>query len=509
MNYSKAAHRVLDQAEASARAADRNCIEPLDLLLALCRLAYDRKPAPDSAEEVSFVLKLFDALELRAPDIEEHLREKRGQADELACAGHLPPSPECKSALDEAEAFAEENNAKAVEIRHLAMGLVLVLDGQQSARATLRGLGGQWTQMLGFLGLERPAASLTAAETLPPVGTAPRWVVGQQVLGRYEVKQFPGTCDPGDPAIKGGMGQVYLVWQHGWKRHLVVKVPNQKLFHKARGIGGFKREAEEWVRLGLHPNVVSCFYVDQLVESRIPCVFAEYVSGGDLRQWIGSGLGRLYEGRDEQTILRRILDVAIQIAWGLHYSHDKGIVHQDVKPANVMMTQDGVAKVTDFGLARARVAAGDVLAAEVTEQLLVSHAGGLTPAYCSPEQGIAHAIYRATNGLVRQRLTAQTDVWSWGLSVLAMFTGGPFWADEACSGASFSGTPGALAMSHLRRYLEAPTDLAMGGSLRPTMPDSLAQLLQECFEESPAVRMHRLGSMAAIADKLIEVLPKV
>ena len=505
MTYSKAAQRVLDQAEANARAAHKDCVEPVDLLLALCRLACDRRPLPELADEVLFVGKLFDALGLRAPDVEEHLREKHRLDGGPAPASRLPPSPECRSALDEAEAAAEEENAKAIEVRHLAIGLVLVLDSQQAARATLVGLGGQWTQVLGFLGLERSTASLTATATVPAAGAAPRWVVGQQVLGLYEVKQFPGTCDPSDPAMHGGMGQVYLVWHSGWKRDLVVKVPKQKLFREAGGIEGFKREAEEWVRLGLHPNIVSCFYVDQLVESRMPCVFAEYVSGGDLRQWIGSGSGRLYKGRGEQEVLRRILDVAIQIARGLQYSHEQGIVHQDVKPANVMMTQQGVAKVTDFGLARARVAAGDVLAAEATDQLLVTYAGGLTPAYCSPEQAISHAIYRATAGLVRQRLASQTDVWSWGLSVLAMFTGGPFWADEACSGASFSGTPGALAMSHLRRYLEAPNDEAMGASCRLTMPDSLAQLLQDCFEESPAVRMRRLGSMAAIADKLMTI----
>ena len=71
--------------------------------------------------------------------------------------------------------------------------------------------------------------------------------------------------------------------------------------------------------------------------------------GGSLSDWIKDG--RLYEGAPEAA-LARILDIAIQFAWGLDYSHEQGLIHQDVKPANVMMTKDGLAKVTDFGLAR-------------------------------------------------------------------------------------------------------------------------------------------------------------
>src|SRR6185503_4715365 len=102
------------------------------------------------------------------------------------------------------------------------------------------------------------------------------------------------------------------------------------------------------VNLGLHPHTVSCYYVRQL--GGIPRVFAEYVEGGSLADWIESR--KLYEGGPEES-LKRILDIAIQFAWGLHYTHEQGLIHRDVKPANVMLTSSGTVKVTDFGLSRA------------------------------------------------------------------------------------------------------------------------------------------------------------
>src|SRR5205085_1333981 len=108
----------------------------------------------------------------------------------------------------------------------------------------------------------------------------------------------------------------------------------------------FEREAETWVNLGLHPHVVSCFYVRRL--GGIPRVFAEYVAGGSLLDWVRQG--KLYEGGPGRA-LARALDVVAQVARGLDFAHRRGLVHQDVKPANVMLTADGTAKVTDFGLA--------------------------------------------------------------------------------------------------------------------------------------------------------------
>ncbi|MBI4615840.1 MAG: protein kinase, partial [Planctomycetes bacterium] len=248
----------------------------------------------------------------------------------------------------------------------------------------------------------------------------------------------------------------------------------------------FAREAETWVDLGIHPHVVACWYVRSL--GGIPRVFAEYLEGGSLADWIDSK--RLYEGGPEKA-LERILDIAIQFAWGLGYAHEKGLIHQDVKPANVLMTPEGDVKVTDFGLAGARAAVEPGArdegtrwlgqtgkpGAEVLRSILVS-CGGLTPAYCSPEQAR------------KQKLTRRADLWSWAVSVLEMFTGGVGWMS------------GLAAPDVLATYREeGPEDAAL-----PRMPDGVAELLERSFQADPAARPH---DMAEVAKALRETYQKI
>ncbi len=180
--------------------------------------------------------------------------------------------------------------------------------------------------------------------TIPVHGSQPttediptEWTVGDVILGLYEVTGILG---------KGGMGKVYKVRHREWNIDLAVKSSLPELVESRTAVENFVREAETWVNLGLHPNAVNCYYVRTLGE--IPRVFVECVEGGSLIDWIRGLDGKppkLYEGQSDQ-VLERILDIAIQFAWGLHFAHEKGLIHQDVKPANVMMTPDGTVKVT-------------------------------------------------------------------------------------------------------------------------------------------------------------------
>ncbi|HXY40281.1 MAG TPA: protein kinase, partial [Vicinamibacteria bacterium] len=278
---------------------------------------------------------------------------------------------------------------------------------------------------------------------------APEWRPGEVILGLYEVVEVLG---------QGGMGRVYRVRHRGWGLDLALKVPLAAALDAAGGADLFEREAEAWVQLGLHPHVVACHYVRRV--DALPLVFAEYADGGSLHEAIRAG--RLASAEV-------ILDVAVQFAWGLHHAHEQGLVHRDVKPANVMLTRDGLAKVTDFGLARARAAAVTAQTkGEVARTITVEGGGGATPAYASPEQARGEAM------------TRRSDAWSFAVSVLEMFLGQRTWSLGLA-------VPEALAAYR-----------ANGGTAagRPAMPEAVADLLARCLRERAEDRPHDLAAIA-------------
>ncbi len=272
------------------------------------------------------------------------------------------------------------------------------------------------------------------------------WQPGEELLGTYTVVGLLGA---------GGMGKVYRVHHKSWNIDLAVKSPHKAFFKSREQKETFKTEAETWVNLGLHPHIVSCYYVRSI--DNISRVFAELVEGGSLEEWIQQG---------RITTVAHVLDIAIQFAWGLAYAHEQGLVHRDVKPANVLVTRDGTVKVTDFGLAKGGI--------------------GMTPAYVSPEQ--AEAQLKAVE------LTPQSDMWSWGLSVLEMFAGQPFWVRADRPHYAW----GQVAPQALEHYLSGELE----DPAFPEMPADLAQLLRECFQKNPA---DRPASLNMVAERLVDI----
>ncbi|MEV5826863.1 protein kinase [Spirillospora sp. NPDC052242] len=288
-------------------------------------------------------------------------------------------------------------------------------------------------------------------------GPAGAWRPGRVVDGRYEVVRELG---------RGGMGVVYQVRHRGWGSDLAVKVPRREMFRDEADRERFTTEAETWVGLGLHPNVCGCHYVRTI--DAVPTVFAEHVSGGSLDGGIADG--SLYSG-SPGDVLARILDLAVQMAWGLEHAHSMGLVHRDVKPANVLLDDGWTAKVTDFGLAVARDTHGRETLERPGVSVAVPNGGMMTPQFASPEQLAGRPLGRAT------------DVHSLAATIVAMFTKGPVWLVGIAAG-------------------EALEDhRATATADAPEIPDDVADLLRACLRTDPGARPR---SMAAIADSLQE-----
>jgi WD40 repeat protein len=348
------------------------------------------------------------------------------------------------------------------------------------------------TQSRDDIGATMPSAGHDdTGATIPAIGAPPdsaqrheaeqavgfEWVPGDVILDLYEVKTVTegyGEDLEEKPYHEGGFGRIYKVWHRAWQIEMAVKTPRADAFRSQQQKDAFTRECETWINLGLHPNVAACHYVRDL--GGAPRVFSEYAEGGTLEDWIRTG--RLYEREDQKAVLARILDIAIQFAWGLHYSHERGVIHQDVKPLNALMENDGTLKVTDFGLANAKAKAGVDASADGAGGSVLVSSGGMTPAYCSPEQQAG------------EKLDRRTDIWSWAVSVLEMFTGGVTWK---------SGTIAGHALASLMENGALDEDL-------PKMPVAVGEMLRGCFMMAKADRPE---SLLVCAGKLTEVYEKL
>ena len=284
----------------------------------------------------------------------------------------------------------------------------------------------------------------------------PAPVPGTVVLGTFEVGQLLG---------QGGMGTVYRVRHRAWKLDLAMKCLRPELLARPGSLEDFTREAETWLDLELHPNVVTCHFVRRLEGSLY--VFAELMEGGSVEDAVCSGA--LYAGSREAATAR-VLQIALECAQALQHAHRAGLVHQDVKPHNLLLGADGTSKLGDFGLARARsrtAAAGDEAGATTR---------GMTPAYASPEQ-VGH-----------ERLGPPTDLWSWSACLVEFWRGGVTWGSG-------------LALPSVLEGLRADPAEGVDGLL--PLPASLAELLARCLERDPRERPTGWDEPVAVLSDLL------
>ena len=268
-----------------------------------------------------------------------------------------------------------------------------------------------------------------------------------QTFSHYRIERLIG---------RGGMGEVFLAEDLNLGRKIALKVLPASMASDPDRLARFQREARAIAALN-HPHIVTLYAVEE--EEGTHFLTMELVEGQSLDRGIPPG----------GLPLTQVFDIGIALADALAAAHEKGVIHRDVKPANVAVTVDGRVKVLDFGLAKLAVGAppgplvstGPTLAGPSPDDLTVAGTVVGTVPYMSPEQ-------------VKGRdVDARTDIFSLGVVLYELATGRrPFGGD----------TPAETLSAILR---DEPRPL---GEARPDTPRHLARIVEQCLRKDPDSR---------------------
>jgi len=208
-------------------------------------------------------------------------------------------------------------------------------------------------------GATRDPSAASAGDGAPSAGLEP----GQR-LGRYEIRARLGA---------GGMGEVYRAFDTRLQRDVAIKILGQGVRRRAGALQGFEQEARAASALN-HPNIVTVYDIGEA--SSFPYIVMEIVEGASLRQMLSG-----------PWPVELLMHVAVQIADGLVAAHERHLVHGDLKPENIILNRQGIAKILDFGLARFRIAGGESspLEGHLADPWIPRGALLGTPGYLSPE----------------------------------------------------------------------------------------------------------------------------
>jgi Flp pilus assembly protein TadD/TolB-like protein len=267
------------------------------------------------------------------------------------------------------------------------------------------------------------------------------------VLGSYEVIA---------PIGAGGMGEVYRALDTTLRREVAIKVLPEAFAQDAERLARFEREARILAALN-HPSIATIYGMER--DAGRTFIVMELIDGEDLGARLSAGGLPLPEA----------LRIARQIAEGLEAAHARGVIHCDLKPANVALTRDGRVKLLDFGLARAfapeRPATDASHSPTLTQDL--APAGNVfgTVSYMSPEQARGRDIDK------------RTDIWAFGCVLFEMLTG-----RKAFTGESIPDT--------LASIFEAEPDWS---ALPPRVPGRVRELLRRCIQKDPNRRLRDAG----------------
>lgn len=261
--------------------------------------------------------------------------------------------------------------------------------------------------------------------------------IGKRLDGRYEIHELIGV---------GGMAYVYKAYDRVEGRWVAIKILKEEFSNNSDFLRRFRNESKAIAVLN-HPNIVKVY--DVSFGDQIQYIVMEFIDGITLKEYI----------EQEGTIRwQEAVHFTTQILMALECAHEKGIIHRDIKPQNIMLLQDGSIKVADFGIAR-------FLQSET--QTMTDKAIGSVH-YIAPEQASGDYI------------TDKADIYSVGVMLYEMLTGKlPFVADNAVS----------VALMQLQAKPVMPREL------NPSIPRGLEQITMRAMEKNPVDRFQSAGEM--------------
>ena len=281
-----------------------------------------------------------------------------------------------------------------------------------------------------------------------PSQSSPAPAVGSRLNGRYRIEDRIGS---------GGMSTVYRAFDETLEREVAIKIMHSDISSDDAALERFRREARTVAQLS-HPHVV--MVIDAGEDGGHPYIVFEHVRGETLKDRIR---------REGPLPIAESIAYAIEIGRALQAAHERGLVHRDVKPQNVLIDEEGRAKVTDFGIARGL---------EPSQSTQLTTAGKVigTTDYVSPEQAMGHEV------------SGQSDIYSLGIVLYEMLVGEvPFSGDSHVS----------IAMQHVREGLP---DVQRR---RPEVSAALAAVLERATAKDLETRY---GTMAELVRDFEEVL---
>ena len=261
--------------------------------------------------------------------------------------------------------------------------------------------------------------------------------IGKRLDGRYEIHELLGV---------GGMAYVYKAYDNIEKRWVAIKILKEELAGNSDFLRRFRNESKAIAVLS-HPNIVKVY--DVSFGDRIQYIVMEYIDGITLKQYIE---------QQGEIKWREALYFTVQILRALQHAHEKGIIHRDIKPQNIMLLEDGTIKVTDFGIARF---------SQAETQTMTDKAIGSVH-YIAPEQ--------ARGGYINDK----ADIYSVGVMLYEMLTGQlPFVADTAVS----------VAIMQMQAEPTPPS------RINPSIPKGLEEITMHAMEKNPAQRFPSAADM--------------